>query len=103
MTEVVSFNGEVGLMAILQALEGVRKLLAASAVEPQQAAVYLGCINMHLARVTGARGEFLKDLQECGGLLCPNCRGWVGFVSDLSGACHLCGAALFPTVTATAP
>jgi hypothetical protein len=96
MTEVVKYQGEVGLMAVLQALEGVRHLLASSRIEPQQAAAYLGCINMHLARLTGARGDFLQDLQECGGLLCPNCKGWVGFVSDLSGNCHLCGAKLFP-------
>jgi hypothetical protein len=95
----VRFEGVLGLAAVLQALDNVRRLLLASAVEPQQAAGYLGCINLHLAQLLGVRGEFRTHLQECAGLLCPNCKGYVGFVSDLSGACHLCGEKLFPFVT----
>lgn len=99
MTDVISYEGEFGLAAILQALENLRRMLAASDVEAGQAAAYLGCINLHLAHVVGVRGEFREHLQECGGLLCPNCKAYVGFVSDLSGRCHLCGKPLFPIAT----
>lgn len=99
MREVVGYEGESGLMAILRALDNLRRMLAASEVEPQQAAGYLGCINLHLAEIAGVGGEFRQDLQECGGLLCPKCRGYVGFVSNLSSHCHLCGAKLFPSVS----
>ncbi len=99
MREVITYEGEFGLMAVLQALENLRQMLAASSIEPQQAAGYLGCINLHLAEITGVRGEFLEELQACGGLLCPNCKGYVGFISDLSGHCHLCHTKLFPSVT----
>jgi hypothetical protein len=98
MREVIGYEGEFGLMAILQALDNLRRMLAMDDVEPQQAAGYLGCINLHLAEITGVRGEFLEQLQECSGLLCPNCKGYVGFISNLSSHCHLCGAKLFPSV-----
>jgi hypothetical protein len=98
MREVVSYEGEVGLVAILQALDNLRQLLATSSIEPQQAAGYLGCINLHVAHILGVRGEFLEHLHECGGLLCPECKGYVGSVTNLSGNCHLCGARLFPVV-----
>lgn len=100
--EVVSYEGESGLRAILVALENVRHMLATSAVEPKQAAGYLGCINMHLAQIAGVGGELRQQLQACGGLLCPNCKGYVGFVSNLSGNCHLCGSKLFPLAASTA-
>lgn len=94
--EVVSYEGESGLRAILVALENLRLMLATSAVEPKQAAGYLGCINIHLAQIAGVGGELRDRLLACGGLLCPNCKGYVGFVSNLSGNCHLCGSKLFP-------
>lgn len=99
MTEVIRYEGEFGLLAILHALENVRQLLLDSDVPRQQVAGYLGCINLHLAQILGVRGEFRQHLQECGGLLCPKCKGFVGFVSNLSSHCHLCGAKLFPFVT----
>lgn len=98
MSEVIRYEGQFGLVATLQALDNLRQMLAVSAVEPQQAAGYLGCINLHLAQILGVRGDFREHLQQCGGLLCPNCKGYVGFVSDLSGTCHLCGERLFPLV-----
>lgn len=98
MQEVVRYEGEFGLMAILQALDNVRQMLATPDFDPRQAAGYLGCINLHLAQIAGVSGEFRQHLQECGGLLCPNCKGYVGFVSNLSGNCHLCGEKLFPFV-----
>lgn len=100
MREVVSYEGESGLRAVLQALENLRQMLAASAVEPKQAAGYLGCINLHLAQIVGISGELREHLQSCSGLLCPNCKGYVGFISNLSGNCHLCGSRLFPLVEA---
>lgn len=96
MTDVIIYEGETGLLAILQALENLRQMLVASDVEAGQAAAYLGCINLHLAHIVGVRGGFREHLQECGGLLCPSCKAYVGFVSDLSGRCHLCGKPLFP-------
>lgn len=51
---------------------------------------------MHLAQIAGVGGELRQQLQACGGMLCPKCKGYVGFVSNLSGNCHLCGAKLFP-------
>jgi hypothetical protein len=98
MREVVSYEGESGLVAILRALDNVQQLLATSSIEPQQAAGSMGCINLHLAHILGVSGEFLQHLHECGGLLCPECKGYVGSVSNLSGSCHLCGARLFPVV-----
>ena len=100
--EVVSYEGESGLRAILIALENVRHMLASQTVEPEQAAGYLGCINMHLAQIAGVGGDLRQQLQACGGMLCPNCKGYVGFVSNLSGSCHLCGAKLFPLLAGDA-
>ena len=94
--EVVSYEGESGLRAILIALENVRQMLVSLEVDPKQAAGYLGCINMHLAQIAGVGGDLREQLLACGGMLCPNCKGYVGFVSNLSGNCHLCGAKLFP-------
>lgn len=94
--EVVSYEGESGLRAILVALENVRLMLATSSVEPEQAAGYLGCINIHLAQIAGVSGPLRDRLLACGGMLCPTCKGYVGFVSNLSGNCHLCGSKLFP-------
>jgi hypothetical protein len=76
----------------------VRQILLAEEVEPQQAAGYLGCINLHLAQIVGLRGEFREHLHECAGLLCPQCKAYVGFVSNLSGVCYHCGGKLFPSV-----
>ncbi len=98
MAEMLRYEGEYGLAAALQALDNLRLMLMASTISPEQAAGYLGCINLHLAQIAGVSGEFRAHLQQCGGLLCPNCKGYVGFISDLSGACHLCGAKLFPSV-----
>lgn len=102
MSDVVTYEGEYGLVAILRALDNLRQLLALSAVEPEQAAGYLGCIIVHLAEITGLRGDFVDYLEECGGLLCPNCRGWVGSIYNLSGRCHLCHSELFPSAAGKA-
>ena len=99
MSDVVTYRGEYGLVAILHALENLRQLLGLSEVEPEQAAGYLGCIVVHLAEITGLSDDFVEDIEECGGLLCPNCKGWVGSIYNLSGRCHLCHAELFPSAT----
>lgn len=96
MTDVVSYEGQSGLVAILQALDDLRHRLQNSDVAPQQAASYLGCLNLHLAQVIGMSGDFMKHLVDCAGLLCPACKGHVGFVSDLSGFCQHCGERFFP-------
>lgn len=98
MTEILSYEGESGLLAIVQVLDALRLRLHAAEIEPQQAAGYLGCINMHLALTIGVSGGFLEHLESCGGLLCPACKAFIGFISDLSGHCHRCGARLFPQV-----
>ena len=103
MSDVVAYEGESGLVAILKALENLRLLLALSAVESEQAARYLGCIIVHLAEITGLGGDFVEDLEECGGLLCPNCKGWVGSIYNLSARCHLCRAELFPSAAGLSP
>jgi len=102
MSDVITYEGEYGLVAILKALDNLRQLLALSDVEPQQAAGYLGCIIVHLSEITGLGGDFVEDIEECGGLLCPNCKGWIGSIYNLSGRCHLCHAELFPTAGAKA-
>jgi hypothetical protein len=96
MKEIVSYEGETGLVAILQAMIDLRQNLQASEITSEQAAGYLGCINLHLGQVIGVSGELMAQLQECAGLLCPECKGYVGFVSDLSGCCYHCGERLFP-------
>jgi hypothetical protein len=103
MSDVVSYGGDSGLMAILKALDNLRLLLAMSDVEPQQAAGYLGCIVVHLAEITGLGGDFVEDIEECGGLLCPNCKAWVGSIYNLSARCHLCQAPLFPKAEGAPP
>jgi hypothetical protein len=96
MAEVVHYDGQIGLMAILQALENVRLMLDASEITSEQAVSFLGCIDLHLAQMIGAQGDFLAGLEECGGLLCPSCKGFVGFISNLSGECPHCGAQVLP-------
>jgi len=96
VTEIVTYEGKSGLLAILQALDDLRQMLQTSEITPQQAAGYMGCINLHLGQVVGVSGEFMEHLEECAGLLCPGCRGFVGFISDLSGSCYHCGERLFP-------
>jgi hypothetical protein len=96
MSEVIHYDGQIGLMAVLQALENVRQMLDSSEITPKQAASFLACIDLHLAQMLGVQGEFLADLVECGGLLCPSCKGFVGFVSNLSGECPHCGAQILP-------
>ena len=96
MAEMVKYEGESGLMAIVTALETLRQLLQSSAISTEQAVGYVGCINLHLARSIGADEEKLGHLEECAGLICPNCRAFLGFVSNLSGHCHLCGERFFP-------
>lgn len=102
MSDVITYEGQYGLVAILKALDNLRRLLALSDVEPEQAAGYLGCIIVHLAEITGLGGDFVDDIEECGGLLCPNCKGWVGSIYNLSGRCHLCHAELFPSASGKA-
>lgn len=97
MKATVRYDGESGLMAIVQALENVRGLLSASLVEPEQAAAFVGCINFHLAEMVGASEEYLQELENCPGLLCPGCKGYLGSVSNLSGDCPYCGQPFFPT------
>jgi hypothetical protein len=96
MTEMVTYEGHTGLVALVHAVDDLRKELLNSAMTPEQAAAYLGCINLHLGQVIGVTGEFMTHLEECGGLLCPECRGYVGFVSDLSSCCLHCGERFFP-------
>ncbi len=91
MAEVVTYEGQAGLMAIAHALNDVRRRLQASEIEPQHAAGILGCMNMHLAQMIGADDAFIQELQECAGLLCPACSGYLGLVSDLSSCCYHCG------------
>lgn len=97
MSDVVTYQGESGLVAILKALDNLRLLLALSDVESDQAAGYLGCLILHLAEITGLGGDFVEEIEECGGLLCPSCKGWVGSIYNLSARCHLCHAPLFPS------
>jgi hypothetical protein len=97
MAEVVTYEGQYGLRAILEALESVRLLLGSELVQPEQAAGYLGCINLHLAQMLGVRGEMLEELQKCGGLICPHCKGFVGSITNLSAVCLHCGKRIFPT------
>ncbi len=99
MSDVMTYEGESGLVAILKALDNLRLLLAMSEVESRQAAGYLGCIVVHLAEITGLGGDFVEDIEECGGLLCPHCKGWVGSIYNLSARCHLCQAELFPSAS----
>jgi DNA-directed RNA polymerase subunit RPC12/RpoP len=96
MAEVINYDGQIGLMAILQALENVRQMLDASEITSKQAVSFLGCIDLHLAQMVGVQGDFLAELEECGGLLCPSCKGFVGFISNLSGECPHCGAQILP-------
>jgi hypothetical protein len=96
MAEVVSYEGQYGLRAVLQALEGVRLLLDSERLGPEQAAGYLGCINLHLAKMLGVRGEMMEQLEKCGGLICPHCKGFVGTINNLSATCPHCGTRLFP-------
>jgi|GEM_PF-2988708 len=91
MAEVVTYEGQAGLMAIAHALNDVRRQLQDSEIEPQHAAGILGCMNMHLAQMIGADDEFMVELTECAGLLCPQCSGYLGLVSDLSSCCYHCG------------
>lgn len=49
MTDVVTYEGQSGLVAMLQALDDLRQKLQTSDVAPQKAAGYLGCLNLHLA------------------------------------------------------
>ena len=92
MAEVVTYEGQAGLMAIAHALNDVRRQLQESEITAEHAAGILGCMNMHLAQIIGADDAFLQELQECAGLLCPECRGYLGLVSDLSSCCYHCGA-----------
>ncbi len=96
--ETVTYEGESGLAAIVRALDNLRALLAGSMVTGEQAASMLGCINLHLAETVGIEGDMAQHLQDCGGLLCPQCRGFVGFVSNLSADCPHCGKRFFAPV-----
>jgi hypothetical protein len=98
MTEMVTYEGDTGLIAVVKALEGVRYLLYAGKIEPKQAAGYLGCLNLHLAQTIGVGEDLMHRVEECGGLLCPSCKAFVGFVSDLSGRCYHCGERIFPPI-----
>ena len=93
--ESVSYEGESGLVAVVQALENLRALLAVEAVTTEQAAGLLACINLHLADVVGVEDAMLARLTDCAGLLCPLCRGFIGYISDLSGLCPHCGQRFF--------
>ena len=93
--ETVSYEGQSGLMAVVRALDNLRALLAAGAVTTEQAAGILGCINLHLADVVGLEGELLAHLENCAGLQCPLCHGFIGYISDLSGLCPHCGLRFF--------
>jgi hypothetical protein len=96
MTEMVFFGGRTGLVAIVEAIDAVRQMLMHGQVTPLQAASYLGCLNLHLARSIGLSGDVLEQVEQCGGLLCPHCQAYVGFISDLSALCHVCGQPVFP-------
>lgn len=96
MAEMVIFEGQTGLAAIVKAIDAVRLLLMRGQVTPQQAASYLGCLNVHLARSLGVGGDLLHEVEECGGLLCPHCQAFLGSISDLSGLCHVCEKPIFP-------
>jgi hypothetical protein len=98
MAEVVNYEGVTGLAAIVKAIDNVRSLLVASETDSTQVASYLGCINLHLAELAGIGGDLREHLEDCGGLLCPSCKTYVGFVSDLSGTCPRCGKPLLSTV-----
>jgi hypothetical protein len=91
MADLVTYEGHSGLLAIAHALNDVRRQLQDSEIEPQHAAGVLGCMNLHLAQVIGVGGEFMKELEDCAGLLCPECSGYLGLVSDLSSCCYHCG------------
>lgn len=91
MTEVVTYEGQAGLTAIAHALNDVRRQLQASEIGTEHAAAILGCMNMHLAQMIGADDAFLQELKDCAGLLCPECSGYLGLVSDLSSCCYHCG------------
>jgi hypothetical protein len=93
--ETVSYEGESGLVAVVRALDNVRALLAADAVTAEQAAAILGCINLHLADVVGMEADQLAQLEQCAGLHCPLCHGYIGYISDLSGLCPHCGERFF--------
>jgi hypothetical protein len=93
--DTVSYEGESGLVAVVRALDNLRALLAAEAVSAEQAAGLLGCINLHLADVVGIEGELLAQLENCAGLLCPLCHGFIGYISNLSGLCPHCGERFF--------
>ena len=97
MSELPSYQGEVGLRAVLRALENVRLMLQHSSIDTEQVAGYLGCINLHMCHMLGVTGELEEQLASCGGLLCPKCKGFVGLISNLSSSCQHCGAALFPS------
>lgn len=97
MAEVVSYEGQYGLRAILEALESVRLLLDREQADPEQAAGYLGCINLHLAQMLGVQGEMREELEKCGGLICPHCKGFVGSINNLSADCPHCGQRIFPS------
>jgi hypothetical protein len=99
MTEMVIFRRQTGLVAIVEALDAVRQMLLREQVTPMQAASYLGCLNLHLARSIGLSGDVLDQVEQCGGLLCPHCQAYVGFISDLSALCHVCGEPVFPSTT----
>ena len=85
MKDIVTYEGETGLVAILKALDDLRRRLQDAELAPQQAAGYLGCINLHLGELVGIRGQFIEHLEECGGLLCPECKGYVGFIITVDG------------------
>jgi hypothetical protein len=91
MADLVTYEGHSGLLAIAHALNDVRQKLQNSEIQPQHAAGILGCMNLHLAQIIGAGGEFMKELEDCAGLLCPECSGYLGLVSDLSSCCYHCG------------
>ena len=93
--DTVSYEGESGLVAVVQALDNLRALLAGEAVTMEQAAGILGCINLHLADVVGVEGELLTHLEDCAGLLCPLCHGFIGYISNLSSLCPHCGQRFF--------
>ena len=95
MAEIVSYDGKTGLKAILKALDDLREALQASEIPSQEVASYLGCINLHLGQVIGVDEELAEHLERCAGLLCPQCRGYIGIVSDLSSCCYHCGERLF--------
>jgi hypothetical protein len=99
MAEVVNYEGETGLAAIVKAIDNVRRLVVTSETDAEQLASYLGCINLHLAELAGIGGHLREHLEDCGGLLCPSCKAYVGFISDLSGDCPVCGKPLLDTTT----